>query len=76
MLLVLASSASVQLKQPFVYTTGGAIAIRNDPTAVLAPTSSSPLAVLGYPAVLDAKGRFLRPLAITAFTCTRGTLVW
>jgi hypothetical protein len=59
MLLVLASSANVQLQQPFVYTTGGAIAIRNDAPGVLAPTSASPLAVLGYPAVLDAKGRFL-----------------
>jgi hypothetical protein len=37
----------VQLQQPFVYITGGAIAIRNDATGVLAPTSASPLAVLG-----------------------------
>jgi hypothetical protein len=58
-LLVLASSANAQLQQPFVYTTGGAIATRNDATGVLAPTSASPLAVLGAPAVLDAKGRFL-----------------
>jgi hypothetical protein len=58
-LLVLASSARAQLQQPFVYTTGGAIATRNDATGVLAPTSASPLAVLGSPAVLDAKGRFL-----------------
>jgi len=31
----------------------------NDATGVLAPTSASPLAVLGFPAVLDAKGRFI-----------------
>lgn len=47
-LLALAGSANAQLQQPFVYTNG-----------VLAPTSASPLAVLGFPAVLDAKGRFL-----------------
>jgi hypothetical protein len=58
-LLVLAGSANAQLQQPFVYTTGGAIATRNDATGVLAPTSASPLAVLGFPAVLDAKGRFI-----------------
>ncbi len=32
---------------------------RNDATGALAPTSASPLAVLGFPAVLDAQGRFL-----------------
>jgi hypothetical protein len=58
-LFVLASSADAQLQQPFVYTTGGAIAIRDDATGALAPTSASPLAVLGFPAVLDAKGRFI-----------------
>src|ERR1700722_11790996 len=58
-LLGLASSASAQLQQPFASTTGGAIASRNDATGVLTPTSASPLAVLGFPAVLDAKGRFI-----------------
>jgi hypothetical protein len=58
-LFSLADSANAQLQQPFVYTTGGAIATRDYATGVLAPTSVSPLAVLGAPAVLDAKGRFL-----------------
>jgi hypothetical protein len=57
--LSFAALAHAQLQQPFVYTTGGAIATRNDATGVLAPTSASPLTVLGVPAVLDAKGRFL-----------------
>ena len=57
--LLFAALADAQLQQPFVYTTGGAIATRNDATGVLAPTSASPLTVLGVPAVLDAKGRFL-----------------
>lgn len=58
-LLGFATSAGAQLQQPFVYTTSGAIAIRNDATGVLVPTAASPLAVLGFPAVVDAKGRFL-----------------
>jgi hypothetical protein len=48
-----------QLQQPFVYTTGGAVAIRNDSTGTLAPTSASPLSILGFPAAMDTKGRFL-----------------
>ncbi|HEY2351814.1 MAG TPA: choice-of-anchor D domain-containing protein [Candidatus Acidoferrum sp.] len=53
-----APAAHAQLQQPFVYTTGGAIATRSA-AGVLAATADSPLAILGYPAVLDAKGRFL-----------------
>jgi hypothetical protein len=58
-LILLASAAEAQLQQNFVYTTGGGVATRNDATGVIAPTVASPLAVLGFPAVLDAKGRFL-----------------
>ncbi len=58
-LLLLAASARAQLQQPFVYTTGGAIATRNDTTGALAPTAASPLQILGFPVVIDAKGRFL-----------------
>jgi hypothetical protein len=56
-LLILAPHVNAQLQQPFGYTAGGAIATRDDDTGVLAPTSFSRLAVLGFPAVLDAKGR-------------------
>ncbi|MDP9337916.1 MAG: choice-of-anchor D domain-containing protein [Acidobacteriota bacterium] len=56
---IAAATVRAQLQQPFVYTTGGAIAIRNDSTGTLIPTSASPLSVLGFPAVIDAKGRFL-----------------
>jgi hypothetical protein len=40
-----------------LYTTGGAIATRNDATGALAPAPASPLAVLDFPAVIDAQGR-------------------
>jgi hypothetical protein len=58
-LLLCVSGARAQLQQPFVYTTSGAIATRNDQTGALAPIAASPLAVLEFPAVIDAKGRFL-----------------
>jgi len=38
---------------------GGGIATRNDATGALTPTAASPLPVLGFPVVIDAKGRFL-----------------
>jgi hypothetical protein len=53
------TNAGAQLQQPLVYGTGGAIAIRNDASGTLTPTADSPLAVLGFPAVIDAKGRFI-----------------
>jgi hypothetical protein len=58
-LLAFAATTSAQLQQPYVYTTGGAIATRNDVTGALAPVAGSPLPALGYPAVIDSKGRFL-----------------
>jgi hypothetical protein len=58
-ILLWAAPAHAQLQQPFVYTTGGGIATRNDTTGALTPTAASPLPVLGFPVVIDAKGRFL-----------------
>ena len=57
--LFFSNAAHAQLQQNFIYTTGGAIAIRNDTNGTLAPVNGSPLFPLGFPAVLDAKGRFL-----------------
>jgi hypothetical protein len=57
--LFLTSAARAQLQQNFIYTTGGAIAIRNDTNGTISPVNGSPLFPLGFPAVLDAKGRFL-----------------
>ena len=48
-----------QLQQPFVYTSGGGIAIRNDSTGALTLAPVSPLAPLSFPVAIDAKGRFL-----------------
>ncbi len=57
--MVFASAARAQLQQPFVYMTGGAVATRNDASGALTLTSGSPLPTAGFPAVIDAKGRFL-----------------
>ena len=51
--------ARAQLSQPFVYLTGGAVATRNDQSGALNPIQGSPFAILGFPAAIDAKGRFI-----------------
>jgi hypothetical protein len=51
--------ARAQLSQPFVYMTGGAVATRNDQSGALNPIQGSPFGVLGFPAAIDAKGRFI-----------------
>ncbi len=54
-----ATPTQAQLQQSFVYTSGGAIATRNDQSGAVTPVSGSPLLPLGFPVVIDAKARFL-----------------
>ncbi len=48
-----------QLPQPLVFSSGGAVALRNDQTGALVPVSGSPFPVSGGAISLDVKGRFL-----------------
>jgi hypothetical protein len=57
--LGLSNSTRAQLSQPFVYMTQGAVATRNDQNGAPTPIQGSPFGVLGFPATVDAKGRFL-----------------
>ncbi|HMD39890.1 MAG TPA: choice-of-anchor D domain-containing protein [Candidatus Acidoferrum sp.] len=56
-------SARAQLQQPFVFSSGGAVAVRNDQTGALTPVSNSPfLTPSQAPAsgfTIDVQGRFL-----------------
>ena len=60
---IYAPSARAQLQQPLVFSSGGAVAARNDQTGALAPVSGSPfLTPSQAPAsgfTLDVQGRFL-----------------
>jgi len=51
--------AQAQLPQPLVFSSGGAVALRNDQTGALIPTNGSPFAAAGQNLTLDVQGRFL-----------------
>lgn len=57
--LCCSNSVQAQLQQPFVFSSGGAVALRNDQTGALTPVSGSPFPVSGGTITLDVKGRFL-----------------
>lgn len=55
-----APPSRAQLQQNFVYSPGGAVAVRNDQTGALSPVSGSPFASsTSSPFTLDVQGRFL-----------------
>jgi hypothetical protein len=58
-LIICSMSAHAQFQQPLVFSSGGAVLVRNDQTGVLTPTSGSPFAATGQTLTLDVKGRFL-----------------
>ncbi len=68
-LIILCASASAtlyvppsraQLQQNFVYSSGGAVVVRNDQTGALSPVSGSPFSSsTSSPFTLDVQGRFL-----------------
>ncbi len=55
-----------QLPQPLVFSSGGAVALRNDQTGALIPVPGSPFPVSGGAISLDVKGRFLFVPALNA----------
>lgn len=54
-----APRALAQLQQPLVFSSGGAVAVRNDQTAALTAVSGSPFTANGQALVIDVQGRFL-----------------
>ena len=51
--------AHAQFSQPLVFSSGGAVALRNDQTGALTPVSGSPFLATGQNMTLDVQGRFL-----------------
>ena len=54
-----ASSALAQFQQSLVFSSGGAVAVRNDQTGALTPVSGSPFPATTGAVVLDVNGRFV-----------------
>ena len=51
--------AFAQFQQPLVFSSGGAVAVRDDQTALLTAVNGSPFVANGQTLVIDVQGRFL-----------------
>lgn len=58
-----APSAFAQFQQPLIFSSGGAVAVRNDQTGALTAVSGSPFAAVQSQFALDVQGRFLFSIA-------------
>jgi hypothetical protein len=57
--LALAVPAQAQFQQPLVFSSGGAVIVRNDQTGALTPVSGSPFPATNQTLTLDVQGRYL-----------------
>jgi len=55
----LVPSARAQLQQPLVFSSAGAVAVRNDQTGALTVVAGSPFTPANQPLALDVQGRYL-----------------
>jgi hypothetical protein len=65
-----------QLPQPLVFSSGGAVALRNDQTGLMTPVAGSPFVSSGQTITVDVQGRFLFSLgtnSIRMFQITDAT---
>ncbi|HZC65258.1 MAG TPA: choice-of-anchor D domain-containing protein [Candidatus Dormibacteraeota bacterium] len=65
-LLALAVPASAQFQQPFVFSSGGAVVVRNDQTGALTPVSGSPFPATNQTLTLDVQGRYLFGIGVNS----------
>lgn len=71
-----APSALAQFQQPLVFSSAGAIAVRNDQTGALTPVAGSPFTAVNQALTIDVQGRFLfaiGPNSIRMFQVTDST---
>jgi hypothetical protein len=61
-----ASPTRAQFQQPLVFSSAGAVAVRNDQTGSLAPVAGSPFAAANQSLVIDVQGRYLFALGINS----------
>ena len=62
--LALAATAQAQFQQPLVFSSGGAVVVRNDQTGALTPVSGSPFPATNQTLTLDVQGRYLFGIGI------------
>src|SRR6476646_2763948 len=59
-------SALAQFQQPLVFSSGGAVAVRNDQTGALTPVAGSPFAAVNKSLTIDVQGRFLFAIGVNS----------
>lgn len=64
--LISTPSSFAQFQQPLVFSSGGAVAVRNDQTASLTPVAGSPFTANNQPLVIDVQGRFLFSVGVNS----------
>lgn len=60
------SSARAQFQQPLVFSSSGAVAVRNDQTGALTPVAGSPFTAVNQSLTIDVQGRYLFAIAINS----------
>jgi len=64
--LALTVPANAQFQQPLVFSSGGAIVVRNDQTGALTPVSGSPFPATNQTLTLDVQGRYLFGIGVNS----------
>ncbi len=64
--MAMAVPAQAQFQQPLVFSSGGAIVVRNDQTGALTPVSGSPFPATNQTLTLDVKGRYLFGIGVNS----------
>jgi hypothetical protein len=61
-----AGQARAQFQQPLVFSSGGAVMVRDDTTGVLTPTAGSPFPATNTTLTIDIKGRYLFGIGVNS----------
>src|SRR5271156_998418 len=65
-LFLAAVPARAQFQQPLVYSSGGAVVVRDDATGVLTPTNGSPFPATNTTLTIDVQGRYLFGIGVNS----------
>ena len=65
-LFLAVTSARAQFQQPLVFSSGGAVMVRDDATGVLTPTNGSPFPASNSTLTIDVQGRYLFGIGVNS----------
>src|SRR5271155_1605310 len=65
-LIIVASQARAQFPQPLVFSSGGAVVVRDDATGALTPATGSPFPAPNTTLTIDVQGRYLFGIGVNS----------